>query len=157
MKREYCRAEKWLRKSFQRSYWKQTNWSLCQKHLLKGHSKNNCFADLSDIENTLLKNQQNCQKIPTISAVEVFNLQLISPRVFSQDFFGTSVNVYYPFFPRLQCVKQEFILFFLFLQKITRPIPVSQKLELEICLIIPDVSIKFSPAFQNIEAAFEKC
>ena len=30
-------------------------------------------------------------------------------------------------------------------------------MELRICLIIPDVSLKFSPAFQNIETAFKRC
>ena len=34
---------------------------------------------------------------------------------------------------------------------------VSYKLELGICLIILDVSLNFSPVFQNIEAAFERC
>ena len=33
----------------------------------------------------------------------------------------------------------------------------SDKLEFRICLIIPDVSLKVSPDFQNSEAAFERC
>ena len=45
----------------------------------------------------------------------------------------------------------------LFLQKGRRRVPVFYKTELEICLIIPEVSLIFSAAFQNTEAAFERC
>ena len=42
----------------------------------------------------------------------------------------------------------------MFFQNIRDHAQVSYNLELGICLIIPDVSLKFSPPFQNIEAAF---
>ena len=43
----------------------------------------------------------------------------------------------------------------LFLQKTRRRVLVSKRLELEVCLNIPEVSLTFSRVFQNTEAAFE--
>ena len=45
----------------------------------------------------------------------------------------------------------------MFLQKIRGRVLVSYKLELEICLIIPEVSLMFSSASYNTESAFERC
>ena len=55
-------------------------------------------------------------------------------------------------------VHQTRIYFFvsLFLQKIRCLLQVSGKLGFGICLIIPNVSLKFFPAYQNIEVAFER-
>ena len=55
------------------------------------------------------------------------------------------------------CQTRIYLFVYLFLQKIKLLVLVSFKLELGTCLIIPDVSMKYSPAFQNIEAAFKKC
>ena len=43
----------------------------------------------------------------------------------------------------------------MFLQKIILAVLISYKLKLGSCLIVPLVSLEFSPAFQNIEVAFE--
>ena len=45
----------------------------------------------------------------------------------------------------------------IFLQRIRQSAQVSYKVELGIFLIIPDIFLKFSLPFQNIEAAFERC
>ena len=50
-----------------------------------------------------------------------------------------------------------YIFVFLFLFCFRRPLLVFYKLELGICLITPGTSLKFSPALQNIEAAFKRC
>ena len=55
------------------------------------------------------------------------------------------------------CQTRIYLFVSLFLQKIWLPILVSYKLELRICLILVDVALKFSPAFQNKEAAFKRC
>ena len=47
--------------------------------------------------------------------------------------------------------------FFFVFKEIRRPVLVSYKLESRICLVIPEISLNFPPAFQNIEAAFERC
>ena len=55
-------------------------------------------------------------------------------------------------------IQLRIILFaFLFLQKIRLSAQVSFKVKLRLCIIIPDVCLKFSAAFQNIEAAFKRC
>ena len=69
------------------------------------------------------------------------------------------MNVYYSFFI-LDCNlsnKNLFVEETLFLQKIRPPVLVSYKLELKICLIILDVSQKFSSVCHNTEAAFRRC
>lgn len=92
----------------------------------------------------------------------VFSWQLILPivlfpRMLSIHLGTPIVSVCYHFFPRMQCDKQEFtFLFLFFLQEIRLLVLVSYKLEPGVCLIIPDVSRKFSPAFQKLEAAFER-
>ena len=57
------------------------------------------------------------------------------------------------------CQTRIYLFVSLFLKKSIRPgfLLVSCKLELGICLIIPDVLLKFSPAFQETEEAFERC
>ena len=54
------------------------------------------------------------------------------------------------FFSLSECVKQEF-------KKIRCPVLVSNELKLWICLIILNIFLEFSPAFQNTEAAFKRC
>ena len=61
------------------------------------------------------------------------------------------VSYIFSYFPWLQCAKQEVL--FLFLQNICGPVVVSYKLELGILF---NYSESF-PAFQNKEAALERC
>ena len=68
-------------------------------------------------------------------------------------FMNTSERLSFMFFPWMQCVEQKFT-FLIFHKNIGHPVLVSYKLDLGICLIIPDVSTKTSPAFQNTEAVF---
>ena len=64
----------------------------------------------------------------------------------------------YPFFPLTAKGQTRIYLFvFLLLQKIRRRVLVSSKVKLEICLVIPEVSLIFSQPFQNLEATFGRC
>ena len=54
------------------------------------------------------------------------------------------------------CQTRIYLFVSLFLQTTIRPLLVSYKLELKIYLIILDVSLKFSLAFQNNEVTFER-
>ena len=68
------------------------------------------------------------------------------------------MTVCYSFFSlTAMCQIRICIFVSLFLKKIRRPVLVSYKLELGICLIISDVSLKFSSAFQNKGATLERC
>ena len=77
--------------------------------------------DLTDIKNALLKHQQICSKILTISAVQVFSPERISPVVsflgffihIRSTYFHEHLRVFVIHFFLLQCVKREFPLFFL--------------------------------------------
>ena len=55
------------------------------------------------------------------------------------------------------CQAEIYFFVSLFLQNIKRPLLVSHKFELVICLIIPYIPRKFSLAFQNTEVAFKWC
>ena len=73
---ENCKASNIAENLFYKSYWKYGNSSLIKKHLYKGLSINSCSVNVSAIKNALSKHQQICSKIPTISAVHVFNPEL---------------------------------------------------------------------------------
>ena len=70
---ETCKADNIAEKLF-RSYWKQGKSSLYKK-CYKSLSINSCSVDVSAIKNDLLK-QQIYSKIPTVGAVQFFNLEL---------------------------------------------------------------------------------
>ena len=72
-------------------------------------------------------------------------------------FKNTSERLLFIFFS-FTAMYQTRIYFFisLFLQKIRCLLQVSGKLRFGICLIIPNVYLKFFPAYQNIEVAFER-
>ena len=62
------------------------------------------------------------------------------------------------FFPlNAICHVRIYLFVSLFRQKIRCHVLVSYKLELGICLIIPNVSLNFFPAFQNRDATSERC
>ena len=68
------------------------------------------------------------------------------------------MSVCYSFFSLTAICQTRINLFVsLFLQNIRRPVLVSFKLELGICLIIRDVSLEFPPDFWNTEATFKRC
>ena len=105
--------------------------------------------DHSNIDNTLVKSLENtCNR-----SVRGLQLGTYWTRSFiSYDFFytlRTPVRACYSFFPKIHLAVS------LFLQKIRLPALVSYKVELRVYLNIPNVSLKFSQVFQNIEAAFE--
>ena len=72
-------------------------------------------------------------------------------------FKNTSERLLFIFFS-FTAMYQTRIYFFisLFLQKIRCLLQVSGKLRFGICLIIPNVYLKYFPAYQNIEVAFER-
>ena len=55
------------------------------------------------------------------------------------------------------CQTRINLFFSLFLQKIRRPVLVSDKLKLGIFPIVPVVSLKVSPVFRSTEATFDRC
>ena len=65
------------------------------------------------------------------------------------------MSVCYSFFSLAAIYRtKSYIFVSLFLQNIRRALLVYKKLELVMCLIISDVFLKFSPAFQNTKTAF---
>ena len=101
-----------------------------------------------------------CSKIPTISAVQVFSLDFISPVVsflwffiYSRcTYFHEHMSICYSFFLffLLQCVTQEFTVFiFLFLQKIRSPLLASYKRLLSI-VIDKFIIIEFAMLIRNL-------
>ena len=131
----------------------------------KNLSENGSSVDLSDTKDTVSKHQQNRQKIPAISAVGSIQQPTYFARSFiSLEFFytlrttifrNTSERLLFIFFVDCNVLKKNLPIFCFFLKKIRLPALVSYKLELEVCLIIPNVSLKIFPAFQNIEQNIE--
>ena len=85
---------------------------------------NSCSVDVRAINNALLKHQQIYSKIPTVGTVQVFTLELPSPvvsfsRIFSikNTHIQEHLSVFYSFFG---CSYS--LCFYLFLQKIRRPL-----------------------------------
>ena len=96
--------------------------------------------DLIDIKYYLLKHQQICSKIPSISAVQVSSQELISPsvsisRIFyirqGQLFSGTPESICYSFFLTAMCQARIYSLS-LFFHKIRRPFPTNRLLSIVI-------------------------
>ena len=131
----------------------------------KNPSENSCSVDISDTKDTVSKYQQNRQKMPAISPVGGIQQPTYFARSFiSQEFFytlgttifrNTSERLLFIFFFDYNVLKKNLPIFCFFLKKIRLPALVSYKLELEVCLIIPNVSLKIFPAFQNIEQNIE--
>ena len=124
-KMENCKADNITEKLF-RSYWKQGKLSLYKKHLYRGLYINSCSLDVSAIKNALLKHLQIYSKILTVGAVQVFSLEIHLQFHFLGFFFqeqlfsGTHENVFYSFF--FYCNVSYSLCFYLFLQKIRRPV-----------------------------------
>ena len=92
--------------------------------------------------------------------------KLFNPQFYFLGFFLYTENTHFQENQRgfaiqfffLDCnLSNKNLVYSLLLQKIRLPVLVFYKLELEVSLIILDVSLKFSQSFQNIEAAFKKC
>ena len=87
-------------------------------------------------------------------------------RFISQDFFyarGISIfrniseHMLFNFFLECNVPNKNLPFCFFVSSKIQTSCTSFLQTELGICLILPDVSRKYSPAFQNIEVAFERC
>ena len=121
---ENCKADNIAEKLF-RSYWKQGKSSLCKK-CYKGLSINSCFVDVNAIKNALLKHPANLFEntysrcgagletgtSPVVSFSKIFSI--------GNTYFQENLRVF--FFTGMCQARIYSLCFYLFLQKIRRPV-----------------------------------